>query len=134
MTTDEAPRRAARVPASTPAAAEAVLGVAGLVAEGAARVGRATAGLMGRSKVARIVLAVALAAAVVLVADGVATAGRVYGGVTVGGVDVGGMTQAEAEQAIAGAYGERLAGTRVVIFASEEARDTVDVDLQRLQE
>jgi len=134
VTTDEAPRRAARVPASTPAAAEAVLGVAGLVAEGAARVGRATAGLMGRSKVARIVLAVALAAAVVLVADGVATAGRVYGGVTVGGVDVGGMTQAEAEQAIAGAYGERLAGTRVVIFASEEARDTVDVDLQRLQE
>ncbi|MCI2241908.1 VanW family protein [Adlercreutzia faecimuris] len=131
------PSRSDRAPTAAAVAsraAEAALAGAGLAARGARRAGAAAAALLRRSRAARVAAALALAAVVVLGADAALTGGRVHTGVSVGSVDLSGMTRDEAERAIEGAYGERLAATRVVVFADEEARATIDVDMQRLQE
>lgn len=60
--------------------------------------------------------------------------GRVHSGVFVGDVDLSGKKIDEAERLIEERYGSLLENTRVVIFASDEAARTVDVDEEIAQE
>lgn len=77
-----------------------------------------------------VFVVVALLAAAVFGIDQIVNGSRIYQGVSVGSVDVSGMTADEARSAVAAAYGDRLSGARGYIFASEEARGTVDVDTE----
>ncbi len=83
-------------------------------------------------------LAVAIVAlvlcAVLVLFDGVINAGRIYDGITIGDINVSKMTVEEATQAINDTYSERLASTEVLIFASEEDLDNLDVELQRKEQ
>lgn len=60
--------------------------------------------------------------------DGAVNGSRIYDGVSVGAVDVSGMTEEEARRAVSSFYEPRVADGRALIFASEEARDTLDVE------
>ena len=85
-----------------------------------------------RTLVPRIVLA-ALLALFALVGgawaiDGAVNGSRIYDGVSVGVVDVSGMTEEEARRVVSSFYEPRVADGRALIFASEEARDTLDVE------
>ena len=60
--------------------------------------------------------------------DGAVNGSRIYDGVSVGAVDVSGMTEEEARRAVSSCYEPRVADGRALIFASEEARDTLDVE------
>ena len=60
--------------------------------------------------------------------DGAVNGSRIYDGVSVGAVDVSGMTEEEARRAVSSFYKPRVADGRALIFASEEARDTLDVE------
>ncbi|MFR1168316.1 MAG: hypothetical protein ACLSDQ_12485 [Adlercreutzia equolifaciens] len=79
---------------------------------------------------------IALAAVLALLAlvggawaiDGAVNGSRIYDGVSVGAVDVSGMTEEEARRAVSSFYEPRVADGRALIFASEEARDTLDVE------
>lgn len=77
-----------------------------------------------------VFVAVVLLAGAVFGIDQMVSGSRIYQGVSVGSVDVSGMTADEARSAVAAAYGDKLSGTRGFIFASEEARDTIDVDTE----
>lgn len=59
--------------------------------------------------------------------DGAVNGSRIYDGVSVGAVDVSGMTEEEARRAVSSFYEPRISQGRALIFASEEARDTIDV-------
>lgn len=79
------------------------------------------------------VIAVTFVLLVGLVIGGAAAAdrllndARIYSGISIGDVDVSGMTEEEARAAVSAAYGERASRGRAVVYASEEARATVDV-------
>ena len=60
--------------------------------------------------------------------DGAVNGSRIYDGVSVGAVDVSGMTEEEARRVVSSFYKSRVADGRALIFASEEARDTLDVE------
>ena len=60
--------------------------------------------------------------------DGAVNGSRIYDGVSVGAVDVSGMTEEEARRVVSSFYKPRVADGRALIFASEEARDTLDVE------
>lgn len=88
----------------------------------------------------RIPIAVVVFAVVVLLAgavfgiDQLVNGTRIYQGVSVGSVDVSGMTADDARTAVSAAYGEGLSDTRGFIFASEEARSSIDVDTELAQQ
>ena len=115
-------------------AGDRVLGVLSLAAGAVASAGRAAGRVLARSRAARVALVAVVLAAAVLCWDGASTSGRVLAGVSVGGVDVSGKTAEEASAAIADAYGPRVEDGSAVVYASEEARDTLDIDLALLQE
>lgn len=60
--------------------------------------------------------------------DSLLNGSRIYAGVSVGEVDVSGMTEEEARRAVSSFYEQRVAEGRALVFASEEARDTLDVE------
>ena len=60
--------------------------------------------------------------------DGAVNGSRIYDGVSVGAVDVSGMTEEEARRVVSSFYEPRVTDGRALIFASEEARDTLDVE------
>lgn len=59
---------------------------------------------------------------------------RIYSGVHVGDVDLSGKKTDEAARLVEERYGSSLESTRIVVFASEEAAATVDVDEEIAQE
>ena len=78
--------------------------------------------------VVAVFLAVFLAGGIAFGIDYGINGARIYQGVSVGSVDVSGMTRDEARQAVSATYAERVARGYGLIFASEEARSTVDAD------
>lgn len=85
-------------------------------------------------------MAIAAAAAVALVVvggfgiDHMLNGNRIYQGVSVGTVDVSGMTLDEAAAALDATYGSKAAAGRGIVFASDEAAATVDVDTALAEE
>lgn len=78
-------------------------------------------GLIRKSRILTVAcLLVALIGGFMLV-DTVINGKKIYSGVFVGDVDLSGMTVDEAEDAIFERYAEQLQGTRVIVFANEQA-------------
>ena len=74
------------------------------------------------SRIATVVV-VAIALLLVLVlCDTVGNWGKAYGNVSINGMDVGGMTSEQIRAALDEKFGSKLAGSKVTIYASEEAR------------
>ncbi|WP_302962749.1 VanW family protein [uncultured Adlercreutzia sp.] len=63
-------------------------------------------------------------------ADRLINDARIYAGISIGSVDVSGMTVEEARAAVSEAYGDRASRGRAVVYASEEARASVDVEAE----
>ncbi|MEG2260097.1 MAG: VanW family protein [Eggerthellaceae bacterium] len=78
--------------------------------------------LIRRSKVALVVVFVAVLVLVGVAVDTGVNWGKVYPGVKVGSVDVGGKTLEEAQALLRVTYTPRLNDTAVTIYASEDAR------------
>lgn len=91
-----------------------------------------------RQRRAPLAIAVIVAAALLAVGgfgiDHLLNGDRIYQGVSVGAVDVSGMTRDEAADALAAAYGDKVATGRGIVFASDEAAATVDVDTALAEE
>lgn len=66
--------------------------------------------------------------------DMATTSGKAYTGVHVGSVDVSGKTESEIEELLRSAYGAHVANATATIFASEEAKATVDADIAQAQD
>lgn len=86
------------------------------------------------SHVAQLVLAGVVLIGAFGVFDLVTTSGKAYTGVRVGTVDVGGKTAGEIEELLREAYGSQVANGSAIIFASEEAKATVDADMAQAQD
>ncbi|MEF9926085.1 MAG: peptidoglycan binding domain-containing protein, partial [Raoultibacter sp.] len=78
--------------------------------------------LIRRSKVALIVVAIAVLVLAGVAVDTGLNWGKVYPGVKVGSVDVGGKTAEEAQTLLRATYAPRLNDTAVTIYASETAQ------------
>lgn len=68
------------------------------------------------------VIAVAAVLLVVVLCDTVGNMGKAYGNVSINGMSVAGMTSEDMRKALNEQFGSRLAGSKVTIYASEEAR------------
>ncbi|MEC4294301.1 VanW family protein [Adlercreutzia shanghongiae] len=68
------------------------------------------------------------------VIDGAVNGARIYAGVSVGEVDVSGMTEEEARRAVSAFYNPRVDEGRAFIFASDQARSTLDTDMALAEE
>lgn len=66
--------------------------------------------------------------------DSALTSGRIYSGIHVGRIDVSGMTVSEAKDAIEETYSQKMFDTQVFVFASQEAMDELDVDMELLEQ
>ncbi len=78
-------------------------------------------GLIRKSKVLTIACSLVLLIAGGMFVDNLINGEKIYDGVFVGDVDLSGMTVDEAEDAIFERYAEPLQGTRVIVFANEQA-------------
>lgn len=87
-----------------------------------------------KSHALQVVVAVLVLAAGFCVFDMVTTSGKAYTGVHIGTVDVGGKTEEEIEELLRDAYGSQVANGSATIFASEEAKATVDADMAQAQD
>lgn len=90
--------------------------------------------MLAGNRVVTVVLVAVLFFGGVALVDWVCNHGRVYDGVFVGEVDLSGKKLDEAAQLVEERYGDSLDSTRVIIFASDEAAKTVDVDEEIAQE
>ncbi|MEC4175895.1 VanW family protein [Adlercreutzia sp. R7] len=94
----------------------------------------------GRPRSPKLPLVAAAAALVVaVIAGGVGfdqlmNGNRIYQGVSVGSVDVSGMTREEAANALDAAYSDAVASGLGIVFASDEAAQTVDVDTEMTED
>ena len=86
-----------------------------------------------RSKLLKAALAIICVVGLATLVDSVVNGNRIYNGVHVGDVNLSGKSVDEAKQLIEERYGSSLESTRILIFASEEAATSIDVDEQIAQ-
>lgn len=91
-------------------------------------------GLLARNRIVAVVLLVVVLFGAGALVDFGINHNRIYSGVYVGDVDLSGKKTDEAARLIEDRYGSSLENTRVIVFASEEAASTVNVDEEIAQE
>lgn len=96
--------------------------------------GKSLVSALAGNRIALVALVVVLLFGGGFLVDWALNHDRVYSGVFVGDVDLSGKKVDEAEHLIEQRYGSSLESTRVIIFASDEAAKTVDVDEEIAQE
>lgn len=78
-------------------------------------------GLIRKSKILTVVCLLVVLIAGGMFVDNLINGKKIYSGVYVGDVDLSGLTVDEAEDLIFERYAEQLQGTRIVVFANEQA-------------
>lgn len=90
--------------------------------------------LLRTSHVMQVVVVVVVLVGGFAIFDLVNTTGKAYTGVRVGTVDVGGKTAEEIEGLLREAYGAQVGNGSAIIYASDEAKATVDADMAQAQD
>ena len=78
-------------------------------------------GLIRKSKILTVVCLLVVLIASGMFVDNLINGKKIYSGIYVGDVDLSGLTVDEAEDLIFERYSEQLQGTRIVVFANEQA-------------
>lgn len=74
------------------------------------------------SRIATVVVVVVALLIVLVLCDTIGNMGKAYGNVSINGMNVGGMTSDQIRTALDEEFGSKLAGSKVTVYASEEAR------------
>lgn len=88
---------------------------------------------IARSRIAVVAVALAVVAVGAWAVDLGLNGGKIYSGVTIGTLELGGKTPEEARAMVSEAYGSKLEGKEVLVFANEEASRDVEAALEKTQ-